>query len=72
MTDEARWSTTGERGRGAARLGKPHAEGMPMSDRVDVLGWYRFDDNLTSSRQPNEAQLAEIAAFGVSHVVNLG
>lgn len=43
-----------------------------MSDPTDILGWYRFDDRLTTSGQPSEEQLADIAALGVTHVVNLG
>jgi protein tyrosine phosphatase (PTP) superfamily phosphohydrolase (DUF442 family) len=43
-----------------------------MSDPVDIVGWYRFDDRLTSSGQPSEEQLGALANLGVKHVVNLG
>jgi len=43
-----------------------------MSDPIDILGWYRFDDRLTSSGQPNEQQLRGLARSGVAHIVNLG
>lgn len=43
-----------------------------MSDPVDILGWLRFDERLTSSGQPSEKQLVAIAALGTKHVINLG
>lgn len=41
-------------------------------DPADILLWRRIDGRLTTSGQPNEAQLAELAELGVSHIVNLG
>jgi protein tyrosine phosphatase (PTP) superfamily phosphohydrolase (DUF442 family) len=37
-----------------------------------ILNWRRLGPALTSSGQPSEAQLAEIAALGVSEIINLG
>lgn len=37
----------------------------------EIINWYRYSDGLTTSGQPNEAQLKEIAALGVNHVINL-
>ncbi len=37
-----------------------------------ILNWRRLGPALTSSGQPSEAQLAEIAALGVTDVINLG
>lgn len=42
------------------------------SDLIDIFNWRRVDDRVTTSGQPSEAQLAEIADLGVSQVVNLG
>lgn len=42
------------------------------SDPNDIFAWRRIDARLTTSGQPSEAQLAAIAALGVTHVVNLG
>lgn len=42
-----------------------------MSDPTDIFAWRRIDERLTTSGQPTEAQLASIAALGVTHVVNL-
>ncbi len=47
-------------------------KGCLMSNPIKIFGWYRFDDRLTSSGQPSEEQLREIAALGVKHIVNLG
>jgi len=43
-----------------------------MSDPIDIFGWYRFDDRLTSSGQPTEEQLQALHRLGVRHIVNLG
>lgn len=43
-----------------------------MTDLPHILNWRRMSDLITTSGQPSEAQLAEIAATGVTHVVNLG
>ncbi len=43
-----------------------------MADPVGIYNWHRLDDRITTSGQPTEAQLAEIAALGVQHIVNLG
>lgn len=37
-----------------------------------ILNWRRLGPTLTSSGQPSEAQLGEIAALGVTDVINLG
>jgi uncharacterized protein (TIGR01244 family) len=37
-----------------------------------IYHWHRLDDRLTTSGQPSEAQLADIAALGVRTVINLG
>ena len=43
-----------------------------MADPEHIATWRRIDDRLTTSGQPSEAELAEIAALGVTRVVNLG
>ncbi len=43
-----------------------------MSDAVPIINWLRYDDRLTTSGQPNEAQLGALAALGIRHVINLG
>ena len=42
-----------------------------MSD-PQILNWRRIDARLTTSGQPSEAALGELAALGVRHVINLG
>lgn len=37
----------------------------------EVFNWRRLDDRITTSGQPTEAQLGDIAALGVAHVINL-
>ncbi|RVT94718.1 hypothetical protein EOD43_13065 [Sphingomonas crocodyli] len=45
---------------------------MPlMSDPTDIAVWRRLDDRITTSGQPTEAQIAELAAIGVAHVINI-
>ena len=34
--------------------------------------WRRLDDRITTSGQPTEPQLADLQAWGVRHIVNLG
>lgn len=43
-----------------------------MRDPDHIVRWLRLDDKITTSGQPSVADLAEIAALGVGHVVNLG
>jgi uncharacterized protein (TIGR01244 family) len=43
-----------------------------MSDPAAIYHWHRLDSRITTSGQPTEAQLAEIAALGVRCVINLG
>ena len=43
-----------------------------MSDPSDIYNWRRIDKRITTSGQPTEPQLVEIAALGVTHVINLG
>lgn len=40
-------------------------------DATAILNWRRIDDALTTSGQPDEAQLAAIRALGVSTMINL-
>jgi protein tyrosine phosphatase (PTP) superfamily phosphohydrolase (DUF442 family) len=42
-----------------------------MADPEDIYNWRRLDDRTTTSGQPTEAQLDDIRALGVRHVVNL-
>ena len=42
-----------------------------MSDSAGILNWRRLDERITTSGQPNEAQLAEIRDLGVKTVINL-
>lgn len=42
-----------------------------MAEPTDITNWRRLDGRTTTSGQPTEAQLGEIAALGVTHVVNL-
>src|SRR3954447_870201 len=43
-----------------------------MVDPEMIYNWRRLDDRITTSGQPTEAQLADIHALGVRHIVNLG
>jgi uncharacterized protein (TIGR01244 family) len=43
-----------------------------MNDPEAIYNWRRIDERITTSGQPTEAQLGEIAALGVRHIVNLG
>jgi uncharacterized protein (TIGR01244 family) len=43
-----------------------------MGDPETIYNWRRLDDRITTSGQPTEAQLADIGALGVRHIVNLG
>jgi uncharacterized protein (TIGR01244 family) len=43
-----------------------------MTDPTAIYHWRRLDGRITTSGQPSEAELAEIAALGVRHVINLG
>lgn len=43
-----------------------------MVDPGHIYNFRRIDGRTTTSGQPTEAQLAEIAALGVTHVINLG
>ena len=43
-----------------------------MSDPIHISNWKRLDAEITTSGQPSEAELGEIAALGVRHVINLG
>ncbi len=44
---------------------------MP-DDPTHIDHWLRIDSRLTTSGQPSESELAEIAALGVRYVINLG
>jgi protein tyrosine phosphatase (PTP) superfamily phosphohydrolase (DUF442 family) len=37
-----------------------------------LTNWRRIDASVTTSGQPSEEQLAELAELGVAHIVNLG
>ena len=43
-----------------------------MGDPGTIYNWRRLDGRITTSGQPTEAQLADIHALGVRHIVNLG
>jgi protein tyrosine phosphatase (PTP) superfamily phosphohydrolase (DUF442 family) len=43
-----------------------------MRDLPHVINWRRLSDQITTSGQPTEAELAEIKALGVTQIVNLG
>jgi len=43
-----------------------------MHDPEMIYNWRRLDDRITTSGQPTEAQLADIHALGIRHIVNLG
>ena len=43
-----------------------------MNDPETIYNWRRLDCRITTSGQPTEAELAEIHALGVRHIVNLG
>ena len=43
-----------------------------MGDPETIYNWRRLDGRITTSGQPTEAQLADIHALGVRHIVNLG
>jgi uncharacterized protein (TIGR01244 family) len=45
---------------------------MAMTDPETTYHWYRLDERITTSGQPTETQLAQIAALGVRCVINLG
>ena len=46
--------------------------GGTEADPESIYNWHRLDERLTTSGQPTEAQLADIHALGIGHVVNLG
>ena len=43
-----------------------------MPDPTNIFAWRRLDDQVTTSGQPTEAELAALARLGVAHVINLG
>ncbi len=43
-----------------------------MTDPSSIYHWHRLDGRTTTSGQPSEAQLADLAALGVRTVINLG
>lgn len=43
-----------------------------MADPEMIHNWRRLNARITTSGQPTEAQLADIHALGVHHIVNLG
>ena len=42
-----------------------------MIDPAHIHNWLRLDEQITTSGQPSEEELAEIKSLGVSHVINL-
>ena|ERR1700761_2791094 len=46
--------------------------GGTEADPENIYNWYRLDERLTTSGQPTKAQLADIRALGIGHIVNLG
>lgn len=42
-----------------------------MSDPTHIPNWKRLDAQITTSGQPSEAELFELAAMGVCHIINL-
>lgn len=44
---------------------------IDSNDPSDIFAWLRLDHRITTSGQPSAAQLADIAALGVGHVINL-
>ena len=40
-------------------------------DPDDILCWRRIDDRLTTSGQPNHAQMERLQTIGVRHLINL-
>lgn len=47
------------------------SEPPTSTDPAGIAAWRRIDDRITTSGQPSEAELADIAALGVRHVINL-
>jgi uncharacterized protein (TIGR01244 family) len=43
-----------------------------MNDPAHIANWQRIDPRITTSGQPSEAELAQIAGLGVRCVINLG
>lgn len=43
-----------------------------MSDPFGIYNWRRLDERITTSGQPNEAQLADLKRLGIDHIINLG
>ncbi len=43
-----------------------------MVEPESIYNWLRLDERITTSGQPTEAQLADIAALGVRYIINLG
>jgi len=43
-----------------------------MGDVQSIFNWRRLDERTTTSGQPTESQLADIAALGVRCIINLG
>lgn len=42
-----------------------------MDDPTSIANWQRLSERITTSGQPTEAQLAELANIGVRHIINL-
>ena len=42
-----------------------------MTAPDQIFNWRRIDDRISTSGQPTEAQLADLAAAGIRHVINL-
>lgn len=42
-----------------------------MASLTEILNWRIWNDNISLSGQPSEAQLADLASSGVDHIINL-
>lgn len=43
-----------------------------MPDPTSMANWQRLSERITTSGQPTEGELADLARIGVGHVINLG
>ena len=75
---QARWVLAAHRRQGLVlervlRRGRlAHADAAAARMTLEAIHhWWRLDDRVTTSGQPSEAELAELAADGVRRVINL-
>lgn len=43
-----------------------------MVDPTNIFAWRRLDEDVTTSGQPTEEELAALPPLGVKHIINLG